>query len=188
MHQGNEAEFAAHIARFKADYPQYFIDTIDRLFFKDFAADWFAALPEAIQFLALKYYLNSNRWYLNDVTLQYQLLEQLFGAAKPADPEIVHTVVEQRLLRGKVSDAEEWIINDLSADGLKLLATLRFLQNRYDEALELFNAALKAAKKAINKRNISYQRLARLFFQPVFITYTFGGQSLDIKTAIGDNP
>ncbi len=181
LYQGNEAEFAAHIERFQADYPQYFIDTIDRLFFKDFAADWFAALPEAIQFLALKYYLNSNRWYLNDVTLQYQLLEQLFGAAKPADPEIVHTVVEQRLLRGKVSDAEEWIINDLSADGLKLLATLRFLQNRYDEALELFNAALKAVKKASNKRNISISGLHGYFFSLCLLRTRSAGNLLILK-------
>jgi len=164
LYQGDEAEFAAHIAQFQADYPQYVIDTIDRLFFKDFAADWFAALPEAIQFLALRYYLNSNRWYLNDVTLQYQLLEQLFGAVKAADPDIVHTVIEQRLLRGKVDNAEEWIINDPSAEGLKLLATLRFLQNRYDEALELFNAALKASKKSSGKRSITIRGLHGYFF------------------------
>ncbi|MDD1638056.1 MAG: hypothetical protein LUQ56_07985, partial [Methylococcaceae bacterium] len=77
---------------------------------------------------------------------------------------IVHAVIEERLLRGDFKDAELWLANDSSTDGLILLATLRFLQNRNDEAIELFNAALKVLKKETGKRNIGIDGLHGYFF------------------------
>ncbi len=96
--------------------------------------------------------------------MQYQLLEQYFGAVKSDTPEIVHTVLEQRLLRGNFNDAEAWLSGDTSMRGLKIVAVLRFLQNRNDEALELFNAALKTLKKDSGKRNISFSGVHGYFF------------------------
>ena len=87
-----------------------------------------------------------------------------------ADPAIVHTVIEERLFRGNFKDAELWLAGDSSADGLKLLATLRFLQNRNDEAIELFNAALKALKKETGKRNISIDGMHGYFFNLALLT------------------
>ena len=125
---------------------------------------WFASLPDQIKFLALSYFLHDGRAHLNDVSKYYQLLEHFFGAVKHANPAIVHTVIEERLLRGNFKDAELWLAGDSSMDGLKLLATLRFLQNRNDEAIELFNAALKALKKETGKRNVSIDGMHGYFF------------------------
>ena len=164
LYQGNESAFAANIQRFHTEYPQQFAVNINKIFFNDYDADWFLSLSDNIKFHVLKYFLLDSRVYLTDVSVYYQLLEQFFGAVKSDNPDIVHTVIEQRFLRGNTDDAEIWLGDDSSAEGLKLLATLRFLQNRNEDALELFNAALKALKKETGKRNISIDGLHGYFF------------------------
>jgi len=164
LYQGNDSAFAANIARFHSDYRQNFADFINRIFFNNFDGTWFASLSDQIKFYALIYFLHDGRAHLNDVSVEYQLLEHFFGAVKHDNSAIVHAVIEERLLRGDFKDAELWLAGDLSVDGLKLLATLRFLQNRNDEAIELFNAALKALKKETGKRNISIDGLHGYFF------------------------
>jgi SNF2 family DNA or RNA helicase len=164
LYQGNESAFAANIEHFHSNYRQNFTDIINQIFFHDYDAIWFASLSDQIKFLALSYFLHDSRSHLNDVSVQYQLLEQFFGAVKHDNPAIVYTVIEERLLRGNFKDAELWLADDPSTDGLKLLATLRFLQNRNDEAIELFNAALKALKKETGKRNISIDDIHGYFF------------------------
>ena len=164
LYQGNALAFAANIERFHGDYRQKFAETINRIFFDDYDADWFASLPDQIKFLVLSYFLHDGRMNLSDVSTQYQLLEQFFGAVKHNNPTIVHAVIDERLLRGNFTDAQRWLDDDPSSDGLTLLATLRFLQNRNDEAIEWFNAALKALKKETGKRNISIVGLHGCFF------------------------
>ena len=121
LYQGNESAFAANIERFHSDYRQNFADNINRIFFNNYDADWFASLPDQIKFHALSYFLHDGRAHLNDVSKEYQLLEHFFGAVKHDNPAIVHTVIEERLFRGNFKDAELWLAGDLSADGLKLL-------------------------------------------------------------------
>ena len=164
LYQGNETAFAANIERFHNDYRQSFADNINKIFFKDYEADWFASLPDLIKFLVLSYFLHDSRAHLNNVSVQYQLLERFFGAVKHDNHTIVHTVVEERLFRGDFKDAELWLTGDSSADGLKLLATMRFLQNRNNEAVELFHAALKARKKETGKRNVGIDDIHGYFF------------------------
>lgn len=164
LYQGDDKAFSANLDQLRSLAPHNFLDIINKIFFNDFDADWFASRSERIKFLVLKYFVSGGLRYLSEYTVQYQLLEQFFGAEKSNDPEIVHTVIEQRLLRGNFNDAETWLAGDMSAHGLKILAALRFLQNRNDEALELFNAALKALKKATGKRNISINGLYGIFF------------------------
>jgi SNF2 family DNA or RNA helicase len=164
LYQGNDSAFAANIERFHSDYRQYFADNINRIFFNDYDAHWFESLSDQIKFLSLCYFLHDGRAHLNDVSKYYQLLEHFFGAVKHALPAIVHTVIEERLLRGNFKDAELWLGGDSSTDGLKLLATLRFLQNRNDESIELFNAVLKALKKETGKRNVCIDGLNGYFF------------------------
>ena len=164
LYQGNESAFAANIEHFHSNYRQNFAGNINRIFFNYYDATWFASLPDQIKFHALSYFLQDSRAHLNDVSKYYQLLEHFFGAVKHDNSAIVHAVIEERLLRGNFKDAELWLVDDSSTDGLKLLATLRFLQNRNDEAIELFNAVLKALKKETGKRNISIDGLHGYFF------------------------
>jgi SNF2 family DNA or RNA helicase len=164
LYQGNDSAFAANIERFHNEYRQKFADYINRIFFNDYDAEWFASLSDQIKFLALSYFLHDGRARLNDVSKYYQLLEHFFGATKPDNSAIVHTVIEERIFHGDFKDAESWLVGDSSVDGLKLLATLRFLQNRNNEAIELFNAALKVLKKETGKRNVSFDDLHGYFF------------------------
>jgi SNF2 family DNA or RNA helicase len=164
LYQGNESAFVANIKHFHSEYRQNFAVNINRIFFNNFDATWFASLPDQIKFYALIYLLQDGRAHLNDVSVQYQLLEHFFGAVKHDNSAIVHAVIEERLLRGNFKDAELCLIDDLSTDGRKLLATLRFLQNRNDESIELFNAALKVLKKETGKRNMGIDGLHGYFF------------------------
>ncbi|UOA08740.1 DEAD/DEAH box helicase [Methylobacter sp. S3L5C] len=156
LYQGNDSAFAANIERLHIEYPQKFADNINRIFFNDYDAEWFTSLSDQIKFLALRYFLHDGRARLNDVSKYSQLLEHFFGTTKPEHSAIVHTVIEERIFHGDFKDAESWLAGDSSVDGLKLLATLRFLQNRNNEAIELFNAALKALKKETGKRNVGF--------------------------------
>ncbi|MEQ1637068.1 MAG: DEAD/DEAH box helicase [Methylococcales bacterium] len=164
LYQGNELAFTANIERFLADYPQYFAEVIRKLFFDNYNAAWFTALAEPIRFLALKYYIDNYSVRLLDCTEQIQLLEQFFGGSKSAKPVIVHALIEQRLCRGNFKDAENWLSGDLSAEGLKLLAFLRFLENRNEDAIDLFTGALKAYRKETNRRSSTLNGLTGFLF------------------------
>jgi len=164
LYQGNESAFVANIKHFHSEYRQSFAVNINRIFFNDYDATWFASLPDQIKFHALIFFLQDGRAHLNDVAVEYELLEHFFGAVKHDNSAIVHAVIEERLLRGNFKDAELWLAGDLSTDGLKLLATLRFLQNRNNEAIEFFNAAIKALKKETGKRNVGIDGLHGYFF------------------------
>lgn len=153
LYQSNDLAFSANLERFRVEYPQYFTDTLQKLFFESYDVDWFTQLSEYIKFLALKSYIHAFSIRLLDCRTQVQLLESFFGRTKPKNAEISHAVVEQRLLRGDFKTAEEWLQDDYTAEGLKLLAMLRFFENRPEEAIILFNAALKVIKKETGKRN-----------------------------------
>lgn len=163
LYQGNETGVIANIKQIRSLWPQKSVEVINKVFFNDFDADRFAALSEQIKFFVLAYLLDGNLRTLTEYELPYQLLEQYFGATKSDNPEIVYTLIEQRLLRGNFNDAESWLAGDSSWYGLQLLASTLFLQNRNDEAVELFTAALKALKKQTSKRNISLNGLHGVF-------------------------
>lgn len=164
LYQGNELAFAANIEHFYTDYRDIFPEIINKIFFNNYDAKWFASLSGSIKFLVLKYYLHNSYLNLNDVTDKYELLELFFGVDQHANTDIVHTLIEQRLVRGNFKDLERWLADDRSAQGLTLLATLRFLQNRNDEAIEYFHVALKSLKKETGKRNICIDGLYGYFF------------------------
>lgn len=181
LYQGNELGFIANTDDLYTTFPAYFAEHINRIFFTDFDADWFAALPEQIKYGALKYQIATNCRQFCDISVPYQLFEQFFGASKSAVPEIVHAVIEQRLWRGNFQDAELWLDDDVSGEGLKLLATVRFLQNRNDEAITLFYAALKQMKKDTGKRNITLYGLHGVFFSLALLRSKTGESMLYLK-------
>ena len=183
LYQGNAPGFIANIDYLHANYPQFFAEHINRIFFNDFDADWFAALPDLIKYGALRHLIATDYRQFCDVSLPYQLFEQFFGASisKPALPEIAHAAIEQHLLRGNFQDTERWLEGDTSAEGLKLLATMRFLQNRNDEATALFYAALKQLKKDTGKRNLTIYGWHGYFFSLALLRSKTGENLLYLK-------
>ncbi len=164
LYQGSASAFMANIDRLYATYPQYFAEHINRVFFDDYDAEWFTGLPVEMQFGALKYLVACNYVEFTDIEKPYQFLEKLFGASKPKHPDIAHSLIEQRVLRGSFKDAEAWLAGDGTSDGLKLLATVQFLHNKNEEAVMLYQFALRQLKKETNKRNITLRGLHGYFF------------------------
>ena len=164
LYQGNETAFSANIERFYTDFRKSFTDSINIIFFKHYDAAWFSSLSDQMRFQVLDYLLRDRRIDLIDTSEPYQLMEQFFGQEKPRNPIIVHGLIEERLLRGNIKDAEQWLVGDYSFDALKLLATLRFLENNNDEAIALFEQSLKILKKETGKRNVSIEGIHGFFF------------------------
>lgn len=160
LYQGNETGFEANIALLYSNSNAYFEEAMMDLFFANFNKTWFMSLPKRIRFAILKYtiwsdYLSFNP---NSITNKYklnQLLEESFGTTRPESDEIAHFVLEERLFRGIEKGAKTWLANDNSAKGLQLRALLAVFENSYDDALDLFNEALKLIRKG-NKRNATF--------------------------------
>ncbi len=167
LYQGNETGFEANIALLYSESGNYFDTAMIELFFGNFNKDWFMNLPTRIRFSVLKFTLWNDYFSLDPKSISnkyklYDLLEESFGNAKIRD-EITHFVLEQRLFRGNEKHAENWLLNDNSADGLKLRAIHAILKNRYDDALELFTAALKLIRKN-NKKNATFGSFYDVFY------------------------
>ncbi len=155
LYQGNETGFAANISYLYDNFHRYFFEQIHQLFFANFDPLWFASLPSKIRFLVLKYMLIGDGIKLDDKQQRlYLLLEENFSQGVQS-LEIQQALIEHRLLRGIEKEAKTWLRDDHSADGLKLQAFLALLHNQYDDALDLFNSALKIVRKN-NKRNATF--------------------------------
>jgi SNF2 family DNA or RNA helicase len=164
LYLNKHTAFCTEFARLTHTHYRELLEANQKIFFQNFSADWFAGLNPAIQFAVLDLAIKSQLNYLTTNDLHYQLLETHFGHSKPHDIAIVYTVLEQRLLRGNFTDIEVWLQDDQSSQGLRLLASVLFLQNRNDEALAIFALALKNLKKESKKRNISLSGLPGVFY------------------------
>ena len=164
LYLGNDMALLNEVLRAGAVRSQNVFDICDKVFFNNFDAEWFVTVSDKVKVFILSYYLNTNLYYLSDYGFQYKLLEQYFGAAQPNNFEVTHTLLEQRLLRGNFKDVEDWLAGDDSIRGIEIAASLRFLQNRYDEAQELFDDGLKLLKKETGKRNVYLEGLPGCFF------------------------
>ncbi len=164
LYQDNAMALSANIERFGEEYRSEFYNVFQKLFFEAFDAQWFESLSEQIRFIILKGYLTHCSLELIDCNAQYQLLERYFGANKPSQADRIHLLIDQRLQRGNLKDAEAWLTGDMSANGLMLHGTLHFFENRYELAVEFYNLALKAHRKATNKRGNTLMGLHGFFF------------------------
>ncbi len=164
LYQENIAAFSANIDYFYNSYPQHFTEAMNDIFFNEYQSIWFTALPDEIKSTVLKYYLKDSYFYLIDDSFQYKLLESFFGKKRHKNQNIVHVILSERLVRGVFKDAETWLVGDYSYEGLKLLATLRFLENKNDEAIIYFQTALKVLKKESGKRNVVIEGVEGYFY------------------------
>jgi SNF2 family DNA or RNA helicase len=168
LYQGNETGFEANIAALLySESGDYFDTAMIELFFGNFNKEWFINLPTRIRFSVLKFTLWSDHFSFDVKSISnkyhlYDLLEESFGNAKTSG-DITHFVLEQRLFRGNEKNVANWLANDDSADGLKLHAIQAILQNRYEDALDLFNEALKIIRKG-NKRTATFGGFYDFFY------------------------
>ncbi|MDD2864891.1 MAG: hypothetical protein PHC99_09250, partial [Methylococcales bacterium] len=168
LYQGNETGFEANLVSLYNNSTDYFAKAMLDLFFENFNKEWFMSLPQGIRFPILKYTIWSDYFSFdpNSISNKYkiiELLEESFGSVKNSNEEITHLVLEQRLFRGNDKYAARWLENDYSAQGLQLSAMLAILQNRYDNALELFTEALRLIRKG-NKKNATFGSFYDFFY------------------------
>ena len=164
LYQKNEPLFLTHLQQFERDFFEYIVDTFDLLFFRDFNAHWFNTLPLAIRMTVLQNYQLILRLNLADYTLQYHLMNECFNEAKNHSKTVVHHYISLHLIRGDLQGLDALLENDDTTPALELMGMLHFMQNRSEESLPYFDAALKQIKKATRKRNICLQGFSGYFF------------------------
>ena len=154
LYQQKEKEFIKTLHIFIEQYTEYFIETCDRLFFHEFDPLWFSQIAASIRMDVLQSYQLVYRLNLEDCSLQYRLMEECFKETKNHDQFIILDYCKLHLIRGELKGIEALLKDDNSVSGLELMGMLCFLQNRNDESLFFYAAALKQLKKETRKRNI----------------------------------
>ena len=164
LYQQDEKAFISHFQRFEQENFQHLISTLDNLFFQDFDAQWFSNLPLAIRMRVLQSYQLAFRFEFEGCALQYQLMNECLALAKNVPKDIVYFYILLHLIRGDIQGIEKLLEADDSFNALELLGMLRFMQNRNEESLVFFDAAIKQLKKDTRKRNICLKELPGYFF------------------------
>ncbi len=112
-----------------------------------------AGLAPTIRFQVLAYLLEESAGYLNDSGDAWQLLVDYFGN-RPPHPEVAFFLADQWLYGGMPGQAEAVLPDDGSSRCLLRLGWIRFLQGKNAEAIQRYEAALKAEGRRTRKRNI----------------------------------
>ncbi len=128
-----------------------------------FDRQWFDGLPPALRFQVLAISLNETAAYLHDSQDAWRLMTDDFGA-QPPHSEVAFYLAEQWLYRGQPGKAEALLPSDGSLRSLSLLGWARFIQGQHAEAVQHFEAALKAEKRQTRKRNIHITGLPGVCF------------------------
>ncbi|MCP4043210.1 MAG: hypothetical protein GY731_14845, partial [Gammaproteobacteria bacterium] len=120
---------------------------------RPFDRQWFDGLAPSIRFQVLAYLLEESAGYLNDSGAAWQLMVDYFGT-RPPHPEVAFFLADQWLYRGMPERAEAVLPDDSSSRYLSRLGWIRFLQGKNTEAIQRYEAALKAKGRRTRKRNI----------------------------------
>ncbi len=165
LYQGKEDQFFSVLNTIKTEFSEYVNHTFERVFFKDFNEEWFSSLPERIRFEVLKHHLLLHEEKLEDSPFERQLFDKYFASVSSHPAYIALSYIEFRLHRGEFNDDMEQYLNENpSIRAMKLLGTLRFLQNRHQEAVDYYEQSLTLIKKETRKRNVAISALDGQFY------------------------
>ncbi len=164
LYQKKEVEFLNHLETIRRTDARYLIKIFQQLFFRNFDANWFEALPLSIQLATLQSYLMLNVLSIDDHNVQFCLLKKCFKQIKNPPKPIVHQYIELHLIRGDVNDLEALLQGDNTVQGCILAGALSVLQNKNAQALNYFDTAIKQVKKETRKRNIYFSGFMGYFY------------------------
>ncbi len=114
---------------------------------------WFGALGARIKTLALAPLLTEAALELVARPGSYQLMEQTLAPLAATHADAAEALAEQRLLRARLDLVGPLLEGRDDREALVLTGWLRFVQGRYDEAIDTFEHALAAQRKATRKRS-----------------------------------
>ena len=137
------------------------------IFRHSFDADWFVENLSDEWFLAvLKALLENAEHSLLPIHGNvFPLLQHRFELIKEGVKSPAALVIaEQLILRGRISEAEELLLNFEGLEALTLKGFLAFLAGKNEESISYYNAGLKLLKKATRKRKIYFKTLPGIFF------------------------
>ncbi len=139
------------------------LSTLVNICTRPFDRQWFDGLAPTLRFQVLAFMLEENASYLNDPGNAWQLMVDYFDASPP-HPEVAFFLADQWLYRGKPERAEAVLPDDGSSRCLSRLGWIRFLQGKNTEAIQRYQAALKAEGRRTRKRNIYISGLSGVCF------------------------
>ena len=126
---------------------------------RPFAADWFATLPDHIQFLGLHEIIKASLCRLEPISHHLDYLEHGWGGrAAPIDrhDSFLYLLISGRLMQGEICSAEKLInTHDSRLATYGLSGWLRFLKGDYDQAMLDFEDDLTKLK-ALNKNENAF--------------------------------
>jgi len=119
------------------------------------AADpqWLAGLAPRLQILALCPFLREAALDLIASPATDALAQRLLTPLAAAHPDAAAALVEQRLLRGRLTEVPSLLTGRSDPEALTLHGWLSFMQGDYAQAIERFAAAELALRKVTRKRN-----------------------------------
>ncbi len=145
-------------------FPDQAVDVLDLLFFRTWDAEWFAELVPEFRYFVLSNYVEQMAFELHDMSLQVQLLQSSLDRGDEPIGQLRQILTGYYIVQGQVRRAEALISDDMTAYGLSLQGDACFMDNRNEEALALYHAALKLIKKQTRKRNVCLPGLHGFLF------------------------
>ncbi|WP_428357473.1 DEAD/DEAH box helicase [Methyloprofundus sp.] len=177
------------------EFPKESMSALVLLFFVPFDQVWFASIKKGFQEFALSHYAEYEFLGLQDMSLPLQVLEEGIQLDGTSDSATLQLFAEYKMLLGQYDQQiESLITQDYSARGLTLRATLYFLDNHNDAALELYASAVQQLKKQTRKRNVYLPGIHGYFFnlallknnQPENLSYLKKQLALIVKSKEND--
>ncbi|NOQ64090.1 MAG: hypothetical protein GQ582_06220, partial [Methyloprofundus sp.] len=161
LYLGLDDAFIAQFEQVESVHPKHIERILSLLFFADFDAEWFASIHVNIRTFVLTRSIEANFFELKQTDFVLQLLQQTI-ASGAADSAIL--LAEYNTLLGHTEGVEQLIQQDDSVQALCIKGSLCFIENRNDQALDFYHAAIAKIKKETRKRNIILPNLHAYLF------------------------
>ncbi len=133
--------------------------------FKPFHPEWFVKLPSIISNIALSAAFHSSMSVMKNID---ELLEWLINAQNnqtyQLTPDLIFEISKFLLLRGDLDRTKNLLCHATQYHNSMLEATILFLQDHNDQAIEKFELSIKTLGKTIKKRKVVIENLCGIFF------------------------
>ncbi len=164
LYLGNAKKFKEQFDSFEGEFPDQVMPLLNLLFFTAFDRPWFDQLNQDIKNFSLSMYAEYFTFSIEDVSFPVQLLQSAVDSSATPPLELLQNLAEFKLMANDAQGVEALLQGDYSAKGLMIKGSACFIDNRNDEALELYQAALQLIKKETRKRNVFLSHIHGYFF------------------------
>ncbi|SHE20530.1 DEAD/DEAH box helicase [methanotrophic endosymbiont of Bathymodiolus puteoserpentis (Logatchev)] len=164
LYLGEAEKFKKNFTRFEDEFPDQVSPLLNLLFFTPFDKSWFEQLNQDIKNFVVSIYADYFTFNSEKVSFSVQLLQATVDSNATPPLELLQNLAEFKLMADDAQGAEALLTDDVSARSLMIKGSACFIDNRNDEALELYKLALQLMKKETRKRNIFLPHIHGYFF------------------------